>query len=72
MSVDDYYKLMGVKHDDDCLICTIDERELKAHRGVLSHVWNLEYTPLVLAGLLVVVAYMVATSALISYVVGGF
>ena len=58
-------------HDKDCLICTIEERGRKAQRGFVRRVWELEYTPYVLAGLLLVVVYMFATSKLIDYIVGG-
>ena len=71
MSVDDYYKAMNVKHEPNCLICTFERRERKAHRSVLRRVWELEYTPYVLAVVLVVAVYMFATSKLIDYMVGG-
>jgi len=70
MSVDEYYKSMGVKHEADCLICKLESRERKAHRGFLRRVWELEHTPNVLAVLLLLGGLYVASKA-IYIIVGG-
>lgn len=43
----------------------------EAFRAYLSRLWQKEHTPLVLAVLLCLAVYIVATSKLIDYIVGG-
>lgn len=44
----------------------------EAFRGYLRALWQKEHTPLVLAILLCLAVYIVATTRLIEYIVGGF
>jgi hypothetical protein len=71
MRVDDYYRDMGVKHDKDCNVCDDYKLSYETHTSLLRRFWEKEYAPLVLVIILCLAVYIVGTSKLIEYIVGG-
>lgn len=71
MKVEDYYKEMGVVHSDDCDVCDDYKLSYETHTSFLRQLYEKEHTPLVLAILLVLGVYIVVTTKLVEYIVGG-
>ncbi len=69
MSVEEYYKDMGVVHEDVCWVCAFEEVP-GMKRSLARALWAKKYAPWVALAVMLALTYVVAISTMY-WIVGG-